>query len=139
MIIGFTNGCFDHLHDGHLHFLQACRLKCDYLIVAIDADERVRELKGTGRPMWTLEERIQSIQALASAYVDATIPFYDAPGLLSLVLAMKPNLMFKGSDYVGKNVMGSALMGMWGGQLVFIDRLPGISTTELQRAKSGVS
>jgi D-beta-D-heptose 7-phosphate kinase/D-beta-D-heptose 1-phosphate adenosyltransferase len=139
MIIGFTNGCFDLFHDGHTHFLEQCSLQCDYLIVGVDGDQRVTELKGPGRPIYTLSDRIASVQVIANAYVDAVVPFYDAVGLLDLIMAIRPNLLFKGDDYLGKNIIGSELMHSWNGRTVLLPRLPGISTTELQRAKSRIS
>jgi D-beta-D-heptose 7-phosphate kinase/D-beta-D-heptose 1-phosphate adenosyltransferase len=136
MKIGFTNGCFDLLHEGHLHLLEHARMQCDHLILAIDHDSRVHSLKCTGRPVDPLWRRISNLQTRASAYVDAIVPFHDATGLLELIHAIKPAKMFKGDDYVGQHVTGADSLPVWNGELVFIPRLPGISTTILIAGKN---
>lgn len=130
MRVGFTNGCFDVLHDGHMHFLDRCKAQCDYLIVALNTDRDVRRLKGEGRPFQTLEQRIQGLQALCSATVDAVVPFEGDDHLRLLICALNPVVLFKGSDYELPQIIGGEEVIQAGGRVVIIPRLPLISTTE---------
>jgi rfaE bifunctional protein nucleotidyltransferase chain/domain len=97
MKIGLANGCFDLLHEGHLYFLEQCSEHCDYLIVAINSDRSVRRLKGPERPIETLAQRIYNLQARASAWVDAVIPFEGREDCLAMEL--RPDVIFKGYDH----------------------------------------
>lgn len=96
MRVGFCNGCFDLLHEGHLHFLEQASTHCDYLIVAVNNDRSVRELKGAGRPIEPVEIRMANILARASAYVGALIPFDGNP--FPLLWAIHPEVIIRGAD-----------------------------------------
>lgn len=139
MKIGFTNGCFDLLHDGHRHFLEQAKRHCEYLIVGIDTDKNVRWAKGEGRPFHPLETRIEALQALCSADVDAIVPFSSNDHLWNLIVAIAPDVLLKGSDYQDKSVIGSREVVQAGGQVIFIPRLPGVSTTEIAHASGRLS
>ncbi len=139
MKIGFTNGCFDLLHDGHRYFLEECRKRCDHLIVAIDTDRSVRAVKGPGRPFNPLEIRIEGLQAICSAEVDAIVPFDGPDRLGMLIQAIAPQVLFKGDDYRGKTIIGQRDVERAGGAVLLIVRLPGLSTTEIAHATRRLS
>ncbi len=122
MTLGFTNGCFDaELHEGHRHLLREAAKLCDRLIVGVNTDASVRAIKGYGRPLNSLAARMMAIRALG--YEAMAFDEDDPRALLSI---LKPDIIFKGSDYEGKEVVGSDLA-----RVVLIPRLPGWSTTEL--------
>jgi D-beta-D-heptose 7-phosphate kinase/D-beta-D-heptose 1-phosphate adenosyltransferase len=126
--VGFANGCFDILHAGHTRMLRAARAECDRLVVALNDDSSVTRLKGAGRPVNPLEDRAAVIAALAS--VDAVIAFpEDTP--LEAILALRPDRLFKGSDYTIEQVVGAPEVASWGGRTILLDLLPGRSTTTI--------
>jgi D-beta-D-heptose 7-phosphate kinase/D-beta-D-heptose 1-phosphate adenosyltransferase len=129
MKIGFTNGCFDHLHEGHKYLLEQARTHCDYLILAINSDPSVRFLKGPGRPIHPLADRIGEIQAQCGPWVDAIIPFDGA--VLPLIETIRPDVIIRGED---QGYEGSELV-----RIVRVRRLPGHSTTEIADARRRVS
>lgn len=96
MKVGFCHGCFDLLHEGHLHFLQRASQACDYLIVAVNNDDSVVRLKGPMRPVHSLDERIGQMLARASAWIEAVIPFDGAKGIL--LMQIKPDVYIHGYD-----------------------------------------
>lgn len=131
--VGFANGCFDILHAGHTRMLRAARAECDRLVVALNDDASVTRLKGEPRPINPLEDRAAVIAALAS--VDAVIAFpQDTP--LEAILALRPDRLFKGSDYTLDQVVGAPEVATWGGRTILLDLLPGRSTTGIL-AKGG--
>jgi len=100
----FTNGCFDILHRGHASYLQQAKELGDLLIVGLNSDESIRRLKGETRPINNLEDRAYLLAALES--VDYVIPFTeDTP--YELIKCILPNVLVKGADYAGKEVVGS--------------------------------
>ena len=126
--IGFTNGCFDLLHAGHVGYLHAARARCDFLVVGLNDDASVGRLKGPGRPANTLADRARVLAALAD--VDLVVPFaQDTP--LDLIKSLRPDLLVKGADYRPDEVVGAAELASWGGELYLADILPGVSTTAL--------
>jgi len=126
--VGFANGCFDILHAGHTRMLRAARAECDRLVVALNDDPSVTRLKGAGRPVNPLEDRAAVIAALAS--VDAVIAFAeDTP--LEAITALRPDRLFKGSDYTLDQVVGAPEVASWGGRTVLLDLLAGRSTTAI--------
>jgi len=131
--VGFANGCFDILHAGHVRMLRDARRHCDRLVVALNDDASVSRLKGPARPLNTLGDRTAVIGALTG--VDAVIGFgEDTP--LEAILALRPDRLFKGSDYSLDQVVGAAEITAWGGQTVLLELLPGRSTTRLvERAR----
>jgi D-beta-D-heptose 7-phosphate kinase/D-beta-D-heptose 1-phosphate adenosyltransferase len=124
--VGFTNGCFDLLHPGHVHLLDRCRAQCDRLIVGINADASVRRLKGQGRPVQPEAARAAVLASLAS--VDLVCMFEgDTP--LEMLELIRPDLLMKGADYSHDTVTGAATVEAWGGLVALIPLLPGHSTT----------
>jgi D-beta-D-heptose 7-phosphate kinase/D-beta-D-heptose 1-phosphate adenosyltransferase len=132
--VGFANGCFDILHAGHTLMLRDARRHCDKLIVALNTDSSVSRLKGPARPLNTLHDRAAVIGALS--FVDAVTCFEDDTPL-ETILAVRPDLLFKGSDYSIENVVGAPEIESWGGRTILLNLLPGRSTTNLvERARS---
>jgi D-beta-D-heptose 7-phosphate kinase/D-beta-D-heptose 1-phosphate adenosyltransferase len=128
MEVGFTNGCFDILHRGHVTMLAAARAACDRLVVAVNSDESVQRLKGPARPVNGLEDRLEVIAALRAA--DLVVPFEeDTP--LALIDRLKPDILFKGADYRTEDVVGGEVVTARGGRVVLIDLVPGRSTSNI--------
>lgn len=124
----FTNGCFDLLHLGHITLLEDARREGDRLIVGINCDASVRELKGSSRPIVGERERARILAALAA--VDAVVIFQD-PTPLRLVEALRPDVIVKGGDYREENVVGAKQVVSWGGRVKIIPTVEGFSTTKL--------
>jgi D-beta-D-heptose 7-phosphate kinase/D-beta-D-heptose 1-phosphate adenosyltransferase len=133
--IGFTNGCFDILHPGHVKVLTAARAACDRLIVGLNSDASTRRLKGDGRPVQREHARAEVLAALEA--VDLVVIFEeDTP--TRLIAQIRPNLLVKGGDYTREQVVGREIVEAHGGEVMLIDVLPGFSTTSLvNRARGG--
>jgi D-beta-D-heptose 7-phosphate kinase/D-beta-D-heptose 1-phosphate adenosyltransferase len=126
LTIGFTNGCFDLLHPGHVALLGQARAQCDRLIVGLNTDASVRKLKGEGRPVNAETARAVVLAALET--VDAVVLFSeDTP--IKLIEAVQPDLLVKGSDYTIDKVAGADVATARGGRVLLIDLVPGQSTT----------
>jgi D-beta-D-heptose 7-phosphate kinase/D-beta-D-heptose 1-phosphate adenosyltransferase len=124
--VGFTNGCFDILHAGHVSLLHAARAQCDRLVLGLNSDASVRRLKGAGRPVNDEHDRACVLAALAS--VDAVVVFEeDTP--LALIEALKPDILVKGADYTIDQVVGADVVQKAGGRVVLVDLVAGKSTT----------
>lgn len=126
--IVMTNGCFDILHAGHVSYLDQARQLGDKLVVAINSDESVRQLKGTGRPFNNLEQRMTVIAALES--VDWVIALSEETPE-RLYCQLLPDLIVKGRDDQPENIAGAECIRKNGGQLAIIDYVEGQSTTEI--------
>ncbi len=124
--VGFTNGCFDILHRGHVAYLAQARGWCDRLVVALNTDASVRRLKGEGRPVNDLDSRAVVIGGLAS--VDRVTSF-DAPTPLALIERLRPDVLIKGADYTREGVVGGDLVESWGGVVRLAEFRDGYSTT----------
>ena len=127
-IIGFTNGCFDLLHKGHLHSISKAKNKCDYLIIGLNSDISINIIKGQNRPIDRQENRVMKLSTLKD--VDAIIIFNDKTPL-KLIKNINPNILFKGADYKDKEIVGSKYIEENGGKVVLIDILSGYSTTNI--------
>ena len=126
--IGFTNGCFDLLHPGHVKVLTAARALCDRLVVGLNSDSSVKRLKGEGRPVQDAHARAEVLAALES--VDLVVVFEeDTP--LKLIARVRPKTLIKGGDYRLDQVIGREQVEADGGEVVLVDLVPGFSTTEL--------
>jgi D-beta-D-heptose 7-phosphate kinase / D-beta-D-heptose 1-phosphate adenosyltransferase len=124
--VGFTNGCFDLLHPGHVHLLETARTGCERLIVGLNSDASVRRLKGAPRPIQPEAARAAVLASLAS--VDLVCVFEeDTPE--KLIQALRPDLLMKGADYKLDEVVGADLVRSWGGRVGLADLLPGHSTS----------
>ena len=124
--VGFTNGCFDILHRGHVAYLAQARTWCDRLIVGVNSDASVRQLKGEGRPINDLESRALVLAGLRS--VDLVTPF-DELTPLKLIEAARPDVLIKGADYAEDEVVGGELVRSWGGEIRLAELVDGYSTT----------
>ncbi|MCA1455219.1 D-glycero-beta-D-manno-heptose-7-phosphate kinase [Bradyrhizobium sp. BRP22] len=133
--VGFTNGCFDILHPGHVKVLTAARGACDRLIVGLNSDASVKRLKGQGRPVQDERARAEVLAALEA--VDLVAIFEeDTP--INLITAIKPSVLVKGGDYTREQVVGHEIVEAHGGEVLLVDILPGFSTTSLvARARGG--
>jgi D-beta-D-heptose 7-phosphate kinase/D-beta-D-heptose 1-phosphate adenosyltransferase len=135
--VGFTNGCFDILHPGHVKVLTAARAACDRLIVGLNSDSSVKRLKGDSRPVQDERSRAEVLAALEA--VDLVAIFAeDTP--LELIKRIRPSVLVKGGDYTRAQVVGHEVVDSYGGEVLLIDILPGHSTTSLvARARDGQS
>jgi D-beta-D-heptose 7-phosphate kinase / D-beta-D-heptose 1-phosphate adenosyltransferase len=124
--VGFTNGCFDILHRGHVAYLAQARSWCDRLVVALNTDASVKRLKGEGRPVNDLDSRAVVIGGLAS--VDRVTSFDDLTPI-ALIERLRPDVLIKGSDYTREGVVGGDLVESWGGEVKLADFKDGFSTT----------
>lgn len=123
---GFTNGCFDLLHPGHVHLLEQARAACDRLVVGLNSDASVRRLKGPSRPVQPEAARAAVLASLAA--VDLVVIFEeDTPE--ALLQAIRPELLVKGADYTLDQVVGAEMVQGWGGRVMLAELLPGHSTT----------
>ena len=124
--VGFTNGCFDILHRGHVAYLMQARSWCDRLIVALNSDASVRRLKGESRPVNSLDSRALVMAGLAS--VDL-VTVFDAETPLDLITRIRPDVLIKGADYTEDGVVGAREVRSWGGDVRLADLVDGYSTT----------
>ncbi|MEJ2378730.1 MAG: D-glycero-beta-D-manno-heptose 1-phosphate adenylyltransferase, partial [Pseudolabrys sp.] len=126
--VGFTNGCFDLLHPGHIRLLAGAREACDRLVVGLNADASVTRLKGEGRPVQPVEARAELLAALEA--VDLVVVFEeDTPE--KLIARVKPTVLVKGGDYTREQVVGADLVESLGGQVILVDLVPGHSTSAM--------
>lgn len=129
--IVFTNGCFDILHSGHVAYLHQARALGDVLIVGLNKDDSIRRIKGSGRPINSLADRIQVLAGLSS--VDHIIPFgelgNDTP--IPLIEVSKPNIFVKGGDYTMESLPEADTVERFGGKIALVDRIPQHSTTHI--------
>ena len=124
--IGFTNGCFDLIHPGHVVLLAKSRAACDRLIVGLNADSSVRRLKGETRPVQNEASRAAILASLES--VDLVVLFAeDTP--VALIEAIKPDILAKGADYTIDQVVGADLVRAQGGEILLVDLEAGHSTS----------
>ncbi len=135
--VGFTNGCFDLLHPGHVELLKRSRALCDRLVVALNTDESVRRLKGPTRPVQNQHAR--SIVMAAIDSVDLVTLFAeDTPK--RLIEFLRPDCLIKGSDYTVETVVGADFVASYGGKVILVPLQSGHSTTSIiSRANVGES
>jgi D-beta-D-heptose 7-phosphate kinase / D-beta-D-heptose 1-phosphate adenosyltransferase len=133
--VGFTNGCFDILHPGHVKVLTAARAACDRLIVGLNSDASVKRLKGEGRPVQNERARAEVLAALEA--VDL-IAIFDEDTPIKLISSIRPSVLVKGGDYTREQVVGHEIVEAHGGEIHLVEVLPGFSTTSLvERARGG--
>jgi len=128
--IVFTNGCFDLLHPGHIGSLEQARALGDALIVGLNSDASVRQLKGAGRPVLPERERAEILAALEC--VDAVVIFNE-PTPREVIARLLPDVLVKGGDWPGDQIVGREEVEAAGGRVVSIPVVPGYSTTEILR------
>jgi D-beta-D-heptose 7-phosphate kinase / D-beta-D-heptose 1-phosphate adenosyltransferase len=124
--IGFTNGCFDLIHPGHIHLLAQARAACDRLVIGLNTDASVRRLKGPDRPVQRETARATVLSSLA--VVDLVILFGEETPL-SLIEAIRPDVLIKGADYTLDQVVGAEIVRQSGGRVILVDLLAGEGTT----------
>jgi D-beta-D-heptose 7-phosphate kinase/D-beta-D-heptose 1-phosphate adenosyltransferase len=130
----FTNGCFDLLHIGHITVIEQARRLGDRLIVAINSDNSVRELKGPSRPIVDEDARARVLAALAA--VDAVVIF-DEETPLEVIVASRPDVIVKGGDYSPDAIVGGREAAAWGGVVRIVPLVAGFSTTRLIEKGAG--
>ena len=136
-IIGFTNGCFDLLHTGHISYLKSAKQKCDILILGLNSDESIRKLKGKNRPIVEQKDRVEILSSFP--FIDRIVVF-DEVTPIKLIKRIKPNIIFKGKDYKKKDVVGFRESKKWQGRVILIDFIKNKSTTNLiERIKTSVT
>ena len=126
--IGFTNGVFDILHEGHITSLNFCKANCDKLIIALNSDNSVKLLKGPGRPI--NNERFRSKILALLEIVDLVIIF-DDKNPLKIIKKLRPNFIFKGSDYSLNEVVGKHFIESYGGKVLLTPYLKGKSSSKI--------
>lgn len=128
--IVFTNGCFDLLHPGHLEILEKSREMGDCLFVGLNTDDSVIRLKGSSRPVQSLESRAAILSSLR--FVDCVIPFSeDTP--ISLIEKILPDVLVKGGDYTVRQVVGAEIVMGNGGRVEIVPLLEEYSTSSIVR------
>src|SRR5918911_3861113 len=133
----FTNGCFDLLHVGHVRYLQQARALGDALLVAINSDRAVRELKGAGRPIMNEQERAEVLAALAA--VDY-VTVFDELSPRKLIAELLPDVLAKGGDYALDEIHGREEVERAGGRVYALPFVAGASTTDIiERIRGALS
>ena len=136
-LIGFTNGCFDLLHTGHISYLKSAKQKCDILILGLNSDKSIKKLKGKNRPIVEQKDRVEILSSFP--FVDKIIVF-DEVTPIKLIKKIKPNIIFKGKDYKKNDVVGFHESKKWHGRVMLIDFIKNKSTTNLiKRIKTSVT
>ena len=132
--VGFTNGCFDILHEGHITIFKEADMACDRLIVGINSDASVKRLKGNERPI--NDEKTRALIVSCLAFVDAVVIFHeDTP--LNLIKSFQPDVLIKGDDYKKEDVVGGDIVEGKGGRVVLVDLVKGKSTTNIVNKLKG--
>jgi rfaE bifunctional protein nucleotidyltransferase chain/domain len=129
-----TNGCFDVLHSGHIHLFREAKKQGDILVVAVNDDLSVRNLKGPARPVFPLEERLEVLEAIDM--IDYLISF-SQPTPRELIKAILPDVLVKGGDWKPDEVVGRVEVEGAGGKVVIIPYLPGRSSSEILKKIKG--
>ena len=126
--IGFTNGCFDLIHVGHIKYLRAAKNLADILIVAINSDKSVKLLKGNKRPLFPHDERAEILSAFE--FVDYVVIF-DEPDPGKTISTLLPDILVKGGDYKIDEIIGRSTVTSHGANVVTIPEIKGKSTSEI--------
>jgi D-beta-D-heptose 7-phosphate kinase / D-beta-D-heptose 1-phosphate adenosyltransferase len=133
--VGFTNGCFDILHAGHIEILRQARARCDRLVVGLNSDASVSRLKGPERPVQPEASRAQVLAAIDA--VDLVVVF-DEETPLDLITKLMPTELIKGADYTEDTVVGAREVKAAGGRVHLVELIPGLSTTRaVERIRAG--
>ncbi|MFQ5900197.1 MAG: D-glycero-beta-D-manno-heptose 1-phosphate adenylyltransferase [Thermodesulfobacteriota bacterium] len=126
--IVFTNGCFDIIHAGHVRYLKESKSLGDILVVGLNSDVSVRAIKGSKRPVFTQEERIEVLSALNSTDY---IFLFDEPTPIRLIEAVMPDILVKGEDWEEEDIVGGDIVKGRGGKVIRVPMVEGLSTTEV--------
>lgn len=127
--IVFTNGCFDLMHPGHLHYLAEARALGTHLVIGLNTDSSVRKLKGEHRPI--MDENARALLLASLAFVDLVVLFSeDTP--LELIQQLRPDVLVKGADYTEDQVVGAPEVRSWGGDVALLPFVEGYSTSAIE-------
>jgi rfaE bifunctional protein nucleotidyltransferase chain/domain len=126
--IAFANGCFDVLHVGHIRYLQAAADVADILVVGVNSDASVRQLKGEGRPVMNEAERAEIISAIRGV---SYVTIFSEKSPARLLEMLRPDFQCKGTDYTADSVPEAAIVRSYGGRVVIVGDPKDHSTTEL--------
>ena len=127
----FANGCFDVLHVGHVRYLESARALGDLLVVGVNSDEQVRRLKGDGRPFVPARERAEVVASLRA--VDL-VTIFPEPTVTELLLAVRPDIHAKGTDYTEETVPERDVVRSFGGRVQIVGDPKDHSSTEILKA-----
>jgi rfaE bifunctional protein nucleotidyltransferase chain/domain len=130
----FANGCFDVLHVGHVRYLEAARAAGDLLVVGVNTDEQARRLKGEGRPYVPERERAEVVAALRA--VDL-VTIFPEPTVEALLLAIRPDIHAKGTDYTEETVPERRVVLSYGGRVLIVGDPKDHSSTDMVRRVTG--
>ena len=131
--VGFTNGCFDIIHNGHISYLKNSKSLCDKLVVAINSDSSVKKIKGENRPINSQTKRAIVLEALS--FIDYVVIFNDTTPL-KLINKIRPDLITKGGDYKNLKIVGEDEIKKWGGKTYILEYVKGQSTTNILNLKT---
>ncbi|MFH1339576.1 MAG: D-glycero-beta-D-manno-heptose 1-phosphate adenylyltransferase [Candidatus Omnitrophota bacterium] len=126
--IAFTNGCFDILHSGHVSYLQEAKKLADVLIVAVNSDGSVKRIKGRGRPVIKLKDRMWAVAALES--VDF-VTYFEQDTPLKIIKLLKPDILFKGKDWSKNKIVGKEVVESYGGRIMTLPYIKGQSSSKI--------
>lgn len=124
----FTNGCFDILHRGHIHLFHEAKKLGDILIVAVNDDSSIRKIKGSNRPIFPLEERMEVLEAIAD--IDFLVPFSEETPR-EIITSLLPDVLVKGGDWKPEEVVGKKEVEQAGGEVITIPYLPLHSSSDI--------
>lgn len=124
----FTNGCFDLLHSGHIHLFREAKNKGDIFIVAVNDDASIKKIKGTSRPIFPLEERVEILGAIEE--IDYLTSFSEETPQ-KIIAQLLPDVLVKGGDWKPEEVVGKKEVEEMGGEVVIIPYLKGSSSSEI--------
>ena len=127
-VVVFTNGCFDLLHAGHVRYLAAARREGDILVVGLNSDRSVRDIKGDPRPILPESERAQVLAGLAAVNY---VVLFDEPDPLRLITALTPDVLVKGGDWPEAAIIGAQVVRNRGGRVVRIPVVEGARTSAI--------
>ena len=126
--IVFTNGCFDILHQGHVRYLSEAKKCGDYLIVGVNSDQSIRNIKGNNRPLMTEGARAELLAALC--FVDGVVIFTEEDPL-AIIKYLHPHILVKGADWAEDDIIGGEFIKKIGGEVKRIPLIPNISTSDI--------
>lgn len=126
--IVFTNGCFDLLHVGHIRYLEKAKSLGDILVVGVNSDRSVREIKGPHRPILPEDERAEVLSGL---WCVDYVTLFDEPTPLQLITSLQPHVLVKGGDWTKETVVGKEVVEASGGKVVIVPFIEGSSSTNI--------
>lgn len=126
--IVFTNGCFDILHVGHVRYLSSARNEGDVLVVGLNSDKSIKSIKKENRPVIPEDQRAE---VLAGLWCVDYVTLFDEPDPLSLIQAVRPDVLVKGADWAEAEIVGADFVTATGGKVVRVEMVPCISTSQI--------